>query len=300
MTSNKTAPDQPFMQDGEHPGRRCALVAAGGRVNGPIRASVAVIVTSVIALVMIAGCGTSSRSIRRTPPPHLPHVPMEGVWHKVESGDSLWCLADQYDVPLQDLAELNNLANPDMIMLDSELFIPGVTTRITNCSQRLANNGSASSSPASSTGNSTAKPPSSKVSLKQQMPKLEKGRFQWPVNGGVLTSQFGARWGKHHDGIDIGAPSGHSIFAADSGVVIYSDNGLAGYGNLILIKHDERFVSVYAHNKKNLVKEGNKVRKGQVIAHVGSTGHSTGPHLHFEIRDGGKPRNPLFFVDQVH
>jgi murein DD-endopeptidase MepM/ murein hydrolase activator NlpD len=129
---------------------------------------------------------------------------------------------------------------------------------------------------------------------------LGKGRFLWPVPHFYrVSSHFGPRGRKHHDGIDIPAPRGTPIVAVDHGVVVYSDNGIRGYGNMILLAHGEDVFTVYAHNRKNLVSKGDKVVKGQVIGHVGNTGRSTGPHLHFEIRVKNKVRNPAQFLSRI-
>ncbi len=119
--------------------------------------------------------------------------------------------------------------------------------------------------------------------------------FIWPVEG-VVTSPFGWRGHEHHDGIDIGAPLGTPIRAAADGVVIYSGNGLTGYGNMIVIKHTPRVFTVYAHNKRNLVRKGQRVKQGQIIGYVGKSGRATGPHLHFEIRIGTRPVDPLRYL----
>ena len=126
---------------------------------------------------------------------------------------------------------------------------------------------------------------------------LGTGRFMWPVPQFYkVSSSFGSRWGRHHDGIDIPAPKGTHIVASDGGVVIYSDNGIRGYGNMIVVAHEGEIFTVYAHNQKNLVDKGDKVRKGMVIGHVGNTGRSTGAHLHFEIRVKNKARNPANYL----
>jgi murein DD-endopeptidase MepM/ murein hydrolase activator NlpD len=126
---------------------------------------------------------------------------------------------------------------------------------------------------------------------------LGTGRFGWPVpHFYKVSSHFGPRGRKHHDGIDIPAPRGTPIVAVDTGVVIYSDDGIRGYGNMIVIAHGDDIFTVYAHNRKNKVDKGQRVDKGQVIAEVGNTGRSTGPHLHFEIRVKNKVRNPAQFL----
>ena len=126
---------------------------------------------------------------------------------------------------------------------------------------------------------------------------LGKGRFMWPVPQFYkVSSHFGKRGGKNHDGIDIPAPKGTPIVAVDNGVVVYSDNGIRGYGNMIVIAHTDDIFTVYAHNNSNKVDKGDSVKKGEKIAEIGNTGRSTGPHLHFEIRIKNKSRNPAQFL----
>ncbi len=126
---------------------------------------------------------------------------------------------------------------------------------------------------------------------------FQHGKLAWPVPSSKrLTSKFGKRWGRSHEGIDIAARVGTSIIAAESGVVIYSGNDLGGYGNLTVIAHDGGLFSIYAHAKKNYTRKGDKVHRGQVIGQVGMTGRTTGPHLHFEVRYDSKALDPLKFV----
>ena len=120
-------------------------------------------------------------------------------------------------------------------------------------------------------------------------------RFSWPVPGGVLSSAFGIRNGVMHDGVDIAAPAGTPVHAADRGVVIFSGR-LRGYGNVVILRHDDHYVTVYAHNRLNSVREGDYVARGQIIAEVGTTGRTTGPNLHFEVRHDNLARNPLNYL----
>ena len=129
---------------------------------------------------------------------------------------------------------------------------------------------------------------------------LGTGRFMWPVpNFYKVSSHFGPRGRRHHDGIDIPAPKGTPIVAVDSGKVIYSGNGIRGYGNLIVLGHGEEVFTVYAHAQKRIVSKGDTVKKGETIALVGNTGRSSGPHLHFEIRVKNKVRNPGRYLSQA-
>ncbi len=116
----------------------------------------------------------------------------------------------------------------------------------------------------------------------------------WPVQG-VITSPFGMRWGRMHEGIDIGAPEGTPIYAAAAGAVIYA-GWESGYGNLTVIDHGNGLATAYGHQSRLAVSSGETVSRGQLIGNVGSTGHSTGPHLHFEVRVNGVPANPLDYL----
>ncbi len=103
------------------------------------------------------------------------------------------------------------------------------------------------------------------------------------------------RAGQRHDGIDIAAPEGTPIHAAGEGTVIFAGEQ-SGYGSIVIVKHEGGLVTLYAHASKVLVDEGARVRRGEAIARVGQTGRTTGPHLHFEVRDGTRPRNPLLYL----
>lgn len=120
------------------------------------------------------------------------------------------------------------------------------------------------------------------------------GQMIWPVNG-VLTSRFGPRWGRMHNGIDIAAPTGTAIKAAAAGYVFYA-GWMGGYGNVVLIDHGGGLTTLYAHQSQIQTSVGQSVGQGTVIGRVGSTGQSTGPHLHFEVRTNGTPVDPLGFL----
>ena len=121
-------------------------------------------------------------------------------------------------------------------------------------------------------------------------------RFAWPIHG-IVSSGFGAREGRPHEGLDIAAPQGTEIHAAADGEVVYSGNGLRGYGNMVIVRHDDGFLTVYAHNLQNRVQKGERVVRGQLLGLVGQTGHATAPHLHFEVRYGETPRNPITYLE---
>jgi len=140
---------------------------------------------------------------------------------------------------------------------------------------------------------------SPRVASNDQLPTPEPmsgNSFRWPVKGRVI-SEFGTKPdGGHNDGIDVAVPQGTSVKAAENGVVAYAGNELKGYGNLILIRHANNWVSAYAHNDEILVKRGDKVRRGQIIAKAGATGSVTQPQVHFELRKGSRPVDPTKFM----
>jgi murein DD-endopeptidase MepM/ murein hydrolase activator NlpD len=118
--------------------------------------------------------------------------------------------------------------------------------------------------------------------------------FVWPVSA-PITSPFGWRWGRMHEGIDLGAAEGTPIAAAAAGTVVYA-GWLEGYGNLTVIDHGGGLATAYGHQSRIVVSAGEQVSQGEIIGYVGSTGHSTGPHLHFEVRVDGQPVDPLGYL----
>ncbi|MDP6560786.1 MAG: LysM peptidoglycan-binding domain-containing M23 family metallopeptidase [Candidatus Binatia bacterium] len=198
----------------------------------------------------------------------------------MKSRENLFRIGKAYDIPYQRLARLNKITDPHQIEVGQRIFIPGARRQL-----RVE-----IITPARATlKRPTAPRPKGKG----------KGRegFLWPIRG-KITSKFGPRSQTFHDGIDIAAIEGTPIRAVQNGEVIYSDR-LRGYGNLIIIRHPRRIVSVYAHNRKNLVREGQKIAQGKVIAKVGSTGRVTGPHLHFEVRKKNVAQNPLYYLPRL-
>lgn len=189
--------------------------------------------------------------------------------HTVQKGENLYRISKRYGTTVDALARANRLADPTQIRVGQRLYIP-------------SRNG-ASSATANTYARSDRRGRSGKVVLR------------WPIDARV-ASGFGIRGGAHHDGIDIPARPGTAIRAAGSGRVIHSDSKLAGYGNMIIIKHTGNISTVYAHNRKNKVRVGQFVEKGEIIAEVGSTGRTTAPHLHFEVRRDGRPRDPLHYL----
>jgi len=138
-----------------------------------------------------------------------------------------------------------------------------------------------------------AKPAASVAIVVPEPQPRASSRFLWPVNGKVVSSFGPKKGGLHNDGINIAAPRGAPVRAAENGIVAYAGNELRGFGNLLLIKHADGWTSAYAHNDQLLVRRGDQVKRGQVIARVGSTGSVTTPQLHFELREGSEAVDPL-------
>lgn len=211
-----------------------------------------------------------------------------GIYHKVEGGQTISSIARAYNVSPHEILRINRLKEPVKLREGDKVFIPGASVeKVVG-----AHEDDVYTPPAPKKGKPVAEAPRRDASTTT---KAEKGRFIWPINGKII-SEFGTRNGERHAGVDIKADEGTPIKAADSGKVIYSGNGLNGYGNLIIIKHEGPFFTVYAHNRRNMVSEGNLVEKGEEIAEVGNTGRATTYHLHFEIRKNKVSVNPIFYL----
>src|ERR1700754_4197621 len=121
--------------------------------------------------------------------------------------------------------------------------------------------------------------------------------FRWPVRGRVITTYGAKTNGKQNDGINLAVPEGTPVKAAEDGVVAYSGNELKGYGNLVLVRHANGYVTAYAHASELMVKRGDTIKRGQIIAKSGQSGEVGSPQLHFEIRKGSSPVDPLQFLN---
>ncbi|MEM6780916.1 MAG: LysM peptidoglycan-binding domain-containing M23 family metallopeptidase [Pseudomonadota bacterium] len=138
---------------------------------------------------------------------------------------------------------------------------------------------------------------STRAALPDKVPaRSGNGKFMWPVDGKVISTYGPKADGLHNDGINIKVPKGTPVRAAENGVVVYAGNELEGYGNLVLIRHEDRWMTAYAHLDKFLIKKGETVRRGQSIGTVGSTGQVDSSQLHFEIRRGTEAKNPKLYL----
>jgi len=207
-----------------------------------------------------------------------PSYPRTGVYHTVKRHQTLWRICKTYEVDMDQVARINRIRDPSRIREGQKIFIPG------------AKKGLRVDIYIDDIGGKKGR---------REDPKriaLAKGRFVWPVRGKV-TQEFGVRGTTKHDGIDISAPRGTPIRASDSGKILYSGDEISGYGNIVIIKHGQEFITIYAHNQINQVAEGMVVERGQIIGRVGSTGRASAPLLHFQIRKNNRPIDPRLLLD---
>ncbi|MCE1114147.1 MULTISPECIES: peptidoglycan DD-metalloendopeptidase family protein [Pseudomonas] len=264
----------------------------------------------VIALAMgtlLAGCSSTGSSgarvvDRNNAAPKRPAV--TSGQYVVKPGDTLFSIAFRYGWDYKELAARNNIPAPYTIRPGQPIRFSsgtgGSTTVVTSSPSSSskttvirrpvgttpapANNGKSATSASSSSSQTVAQVPAAERAV---------GGWTWPANG-VLIGKFASN-GSLNKGVDIAGDLGQPVFAAADGAVVYAGSGLRGYGELIIIKHSDTYVSAYGHNRRLLVREGQQVKAGQTIAEMGSTGTDR-VKLHFEIRRQGKPVDPLQFL----
>ena len=270
---------------------------------GPARTpSVLIAITAAAAL---SACGHAAKSSRQAATARRPATSAAnpGAFHTVKAGETLYRIAGAYGVAVEALVAENGLTDPAALEVGQRLFVPGATEEVevpkASASGRPAGpeQAEAALQPVLPEKSAVAKRPVEPRPQARQAavsrPRAA-GALAWPVHG-VIFSPFGSRARDQHDGIDLAAPEGTPVVAAESGTVLFVGTK-RGYGNLILVGHDGDVVTVYAHNRENLVVAGQRVKRGALIARVGRTGNATGPHLHFEVRIAARPRDPLAFL----
>ncbi len=223
--------------------------------------------------------------------------------HIVAPGEGLIGIAHKYGVPLTALARANHIQPYGKISIGDRLTIPGgrrVAARYPATPQvaqpRTVATEKVASAPVQNARVATAETNSTESVTHTAEAAGSMPSFRWPVKGRIIAG-FGPRPnGAQNDGINLAVPEGTPIKAADDGVVAYAGNELKGYGNLVLIRHANGFVSAYANASELLVKRGDTIKRGQVIAHAGQTGNVTSPQLHFEIRKGATPVDPTKYL----
>ena len=211
----------------------------------------------------------------------------------VQKGDTLWSLARKFNTSVDRLLAANKLKKPQDLRVDRRLIIPADPNKDGPGLMRSTTRAPAPSPvPQPSSSLSTqATTPSVTSTAAARSTSRRRYPLVWPVQG-QITSRFGQRGSRLHDGIDVGAAKGTPVRVAAGGEVIYAAKQ-GGYGNLVLVRHADGIVTVYAHLDRFTVRKGQSLAQGQPLGYVGETGHATGPHLHFEVRRGINPENPL-------
>ncbi|MCL2673141.1 MAG: LysM peptidoglycan-binding domain-containing protein [Alphaproteobacteria bacterium] len=205
----------------------------------------------------------------RTPPP----ANQNPATYRVVRGDSVYSISRRFSVAPNELMRLNNLSNPTL-HVGQTLRIPQARAEQRRPAAQQAAQRSPFGRPEARAG----------------------GAFMWPVQGKILRNYGVVSHGQSNDGINIAARFGEDVRAAENGIVVYADSGLRSFGNLILIKHADGFITAYGHNDKLLVKKGDNVKKGQTIALAGTSGGVDVPQVHFSVRRGVQSVNPMLFL----
>ena len=211
-------------------------------------------------------------------------------YHTVQRGDTLYSISKQYNVDITSLSRVNNLQTPYSLNVGDKLVLPASVGSVTPSSYGTVQTSAPDAYPTVKTAYTPAK--SAPLTDSYVAPKARKTKFDWPVKGTIISGYGNLGSGRKNDGINIKAALGTNVKAADSGTIAYAGNELKGFGNLILIKHSDGWITAYAHNDRLFVKKGQKVSRGEKIATVGSTGSVTTPQLLFEVRSGKKAVNP--------
>lgn len=201
--------------------------------------------------------------------------------HVVQRGENLYRIGLRYGIPFQQLAAHNGISAPYNLEVGQQIRLPQGATVV-----NLASRDPSASSRSTSPPREPSRPPATSGPP----------RFDWPVRGAVLSGFGNKPDGGRNDGINISARAGESVRAAAAGQVVYAGDQLEGYGELVLVRHTGGYVTAYAHNSRLLVSEGDHVSQGQVIAEAGATGSVDRPQVHFEIRNGLSPVDPMDYL----
>jgi murein DD-endopeptidase MepM/ murein hydrolase activator NlpD len=202
-----------------------------------------------------------------------------GVTHIVQPGETVYRISRYYEVPIEQVIRANHVSDVTDVAVGTRLWIPEARREAATASIALV------------PGAIPHPGPGGRVEALRESNLI----FAWPVRG-QLSSPFGWRHGRGHEGIDVRAPRGTPVYAAEAGRVIHSGGGLGDYGKVVIIKHMGRYSTVYAHHDSLKVSKGQFVEKGDVIGTVGTSGNASGPHLHFEVRRDRVPGDPLAYL----
>jgi murein DD-endopeptidase MepM/ murein hydrolase activator NlpD len=230
--------------------------------------------------------------------------------HVVATGDTLTKIAHQYRKSLAEITKANNIPPDGKLTIGDRIIIPG--PRVSSAAPEAepagasfkpaGNKVAANTATAPSTGVQSASmvTPAAAASGADSVVKAateDTPGFRWPVRGRIIAG-FGPKPnGQQNDGIDVAVPENTPIKAAEGGVVAYAGNELKGYGNLVLVKHPNGYVTAYANAKELLVKRGDQIKRGDVIAKSGQSGNVDAPQVHFEVRKGSAPVDPMQFLN---
>jgi murein DD-endopeptidase MepM/ murein hydrolase activator NlpD len=229
--------------------------------------------------------------------------------HVVNRGDTLMSIARRNHISVAELAKANNLDTSAKLSLGMKLAVPGAKgAAAAPVVQPAAPMQQVAAVAAPAAPQQTARLAQATTNVEEkavaEAPAVKPGEatgalptFRWPVRGKVITSYGAKTNGKANDGINLAVPEGTPVKAAEDGVVAYSGNELKGYGNLVLVRHSNGYVTAYAHASELMVKRGDTIKRGQVIAKSGQSGEVGSPQLHFEIRKGSSPVDPLQFLN---
>jgi murein DD-endopeptidase MepM/ murein hydrolase activator NlpD len=206
--------------------------------------------------------------------------------YKVKHGDTLYNVSRTFNVSLTQLARINELQEPYIVHEGDVLKLPSSYSRIDQTKKTFRH--------IAKLANKSVQQAREKIS--QRTPARAGSKFGWPVSGRVISAYGPKQDGGHNDGINIETTRGSPVVAAENGVVVYAGNALEGYGNLVLIRHSDRWVTAYAHMDDILTWRGQEVNKGQYIGKAGSSGNVASPQLHFETRRGTQALDPMKYL----
>lgn len=213
-----------------------------------------------------------------------------GQYYQVRPGDNLYRIGIAHGVSAEDLARENGIGDVTSIRVGQVIWVPAPTPGAPR--PKAPSPGSASGASPSRPGSSSS---AARNAAREEALRESQLAFRWPVAKATLTSRFGRRSGRPHEGIDLGAKSGTTIHAAESGKVIHS-GWLGDYGRVVIVKHSGNYSTVYAHASRLYVRKGEFVDRGDRIAEVGRSGNASGPHLHFELRRREVPQDPMLYL----
>ncbi len=225
--------------------------------------------------------------------------------YRVRAEDTLYHISRTFNVSMTQLARQNDLRAPYRISVGQTLNLPSIRPAYTPPSKPAVAVAQARPGVKPSGGGAAAPPVVASrpvTPVRRSLPVTTKtppragGKFAWPVYGPVISGYGPKKDGLHNDGINIKAPRGAPVRAAENGVVVYADDQLRGFGNLVLIRHADRWMTAYGHMDRISVQRGQEVRRGATIGTVGSTGSVSSPQLHFETRRGTDALNPELYL----